>query len=30
VELTYKLNISATQEEGTYANTVTYIATGNL
>jgi photosystem II stability/assembly factor-like uncharacterized protein len=30
VALTYKLNIGPSQVEGTYANTVTYIATGNL
>ena len=30
VDLTYKVNIGPSQVQGTYSNTVTYIATGNL
>ena len=30
VDLSYKLNIGPAQVEGAYANTITYIATGNL
>ena len=29
IPLTYKVNISGTQEEGTYSNTIFYIATPN-